>query len=110
MSAVAIWTIQQKWVQDATPASERSIATPATQTKGSLVGLFSDDDYPPDAVAKGEEGTVQADLAVDKRGRVTQCTILKSAGETLDRATCQALQRRARFTPALGSPGKPVPD
>ncbi len=79
--------------------------------RGDLRTLFSVDDYPASAERKGEEGTVQANLAIDKAGRVSGCTILHSSGsKTLDNTTCSIMQRRARFVPARDVNGNAVPD
>jgi protein TonB len=113
VAAVAIWAFQQSWIQDAdqTPASHKNERLPAGSAKGDLRSLFSGDDYPAIAQARGEQGTVRAELAVDDRGRVTGCSIRQSSGfAALDNATCRILQRRARFTPARDVDGKAIPD
>jgi len=81
------------------------------RAKGSLVGLFSDSDYPASAQSAGAEGTAQASLTIGTDGRVVSCTITRSTGNSaLDSATCNVLRRRARFTPARDSNGNPVTD
>lgn len=73
--------------------------------------IFSRDDYPKEAVRNGWEGTVVADLSVNKKGRVSACRIVKSSGYTvLDRTTCNLLFRRAKFTPATDDNGDPTED
>lgn len=117
IAAVALWPLLQP-THDAVSETSR----PATAqhhaertrphgAKGDLRSLFSVDDYPADAQRKGEEGTVQAELAVDAAGRTVACTVLHSSGSaSLDSATCALLQRRARFLPARDVDGKAVPD
>jgi protein TonB len=81
------------------------------RAKGSLVGLFSDADYPASAQSAGAEGTAQASLTVGPDGRVISCNITRSTGNgALDSATCNVLRRRARFTPARDSSGNAVTD
>jgi protein TonB len=81
------------------------------KAKGSLIGLFSDADYPASAQSAGAEGTAQAQMTIGADGRVTGCTITRSTGNNaLDAATCNILRRRAKFTPAHDSNGNPVSD
>jgi len=63
-------------------------------------------EYPPEAKARGLEGVVIVELVVDRRGRVVQTRIVRSAGEDFDRAA-RAHCRRLRFHPAEAN-GKPV--
>jgi protein TonB len=81
------------------------------KAKGSLIGLFSDADYPASAQSAGAEGTAQASLTVGPDGRVASCNITRSTGNSaLDSATCNVLRRRARFTPAHDASGNAVTD
>ncbi|MEO7655385.1 MAG: energy transducer TonB, partial [Sphingomicrobium sp.] len=73
--------------------------------------LFSSDDYPASATSSGAEGTVQASLTIGPDGRVTGCSIVRSAGNSsLDSATCNILRRRAKFTPARDTNGQATSD
>ncbi len=79
--------------------------------RGSVVGLFSDEDYPASAQSAGAEGTAQATLTIGADGRVTGCNLFRSTGNgALDAATCSILRRRAKFTPARDSNGNPTSD
>jgi len=79
--------------------------------RGNVRTLFSADDYPADAQANGQEGTVQAELSIDRLGRVSACTVLRSSRvRSLDEATCGVLINRARFRPARDAAGRAVPD
>lgn len=79
--------------------------------RGSVVGLFSDEDYPASAQSAGAEGTAQATLTIGADGRVTGCNLIRSTGNgALDAATCSILRRRAKFTPARDSNGNPTSD
>ena len=81
------------------------------QARGDVRTVFSADDYPADAQARGQEGTVQAQLAIDTAGHVTNCTVIRSSGtRSLDQATCRILQSRAQFRPARDAAGHAVPD
>ncbi len=80
-----------------------------TPTGSGLVSLFSQDDYPAEAMRKGEEGTSTVRLDVDAAGRVTGCSVIDtSKSPSLDAATCRVLSERARFTPAKGPDGRAV--
>jgi TonB family protein len=66
-------------------------------------------DYPAEAIAAGEEGTVGVRLDVDAAGRVASCTITQSAkSAALDAASCRLLVQRARFKPARDKGGKEI--
>ena len=83
----------------------------AATARGSVVGLFSDEDYPASAQSAGAEGTAQARLSIGADGRVTGCNLIRSTGNgALDAATCSILRRRAKFTPARDSNGNPTTD
>ena len=78
---------------------------------GPVASIISLDDYPPDALANGWEGTVVADIIVSASGRARACRIVHSSGhQVLDLKTCEVLLLRARFTPAKDSFGHPVED
>jgi TonB family protein len=83
----------------------------ASRAKGSLVGLFSSDDYPNEALRTNQTGTVSVELTIGTDGRVSDCRVkLSSLSPTLDAATCKVLTERARFEPALDRAGRPVSD
>ena len=76
-----------------------------------LVTYFSDDDYPPEAVRKHQEGAVTFVLLVGADGAVKSCSILVSSGWPLrDDRTCELASARIRFRPAHDSLGRPVED
>ena len=73
--------------------------------------VFTDADYPKEALAKEEAGAVGFRLSVGADGRVRDCAVEISSGSpSLDSTTCRLLLERARFTPAADAAGKPVPD
>ena len=113
IAAVAIWSFQQQSIEDSTPrgsSRRQPVTTGPSSANGDVRTVFSNDDYPADAQSRGEEGTVQAELTIDRRGHVIGCSILQSSGHaSLDKATCTILRRRARFTPARDSNGDAIP-
>ena len=71
---------------------------------------LSANDYPTIALKKGEQGIVQVRLAIGADGAAQACHIQKSTRPVeFDQAVCRALMKRARFQPALGADGKPMP-
>jgi TonB family protein len=120
-----IWTASDEWfgagskfeanrdppsalTQFREPVANASEPRPAS---GNLTGLFTANDYPREALRKEEQGTTAVRLDIDERGRIRTCTVLDSSGSaSLDRATCNVLTRRARFSPALDSAGRAVAD
>ncbi|MEO7277731.1 MAG: energy transducer TonB [Sphingomicrobium sp.] len=119
--ALAVWTAQQIWFQDeglnAPPplaglsgGAIGELQSARGSGRGDLRVLFTSEDYPVEAARTNQQGTVQARLDVDERGRVTRCSIIRSAGPTLDAATCNILGKRARFKAARNSGGQPVAD
>lgn len=66
-------------------------------------------DYPADAVAKGQQGTVGTWLLVGEDGRVQRCGIeLSSGSATLDSQTCDLFTVNGRFEPATDRRGNHI--
>ncbi len=66
-------------------------------------------DYPSRAERERREGVVGFRLSVGQNGRADSCVITKSSGHVdLDAATCNAMMRRTKFTPALDANKNPV--
>lgn len=79
--------------------------SPAT----SPASWMSISDYPADALANHQEGTVGFLLQVDASGQVQSCSVTQSSGSTaLDEGTCALLKSRAKFQPARDSSGRAV--
>jgi len=94
----------------ATSAGAKARPARAVMPAG-LPSLFSDDDYPLEAVRNEEQGTVAFALSIGVDGGITGCTIESSSGSPLlDATTCRLLTERARFTPAKDKKGKPTTD
>ena len=91
--------------------SRAGAARAVQRAKGSLVGLFSSDDYPNDALRRGDEGTVGVRLTIGTDGHASRCVVTASShSPSLDAATCRILTERADFAPALDRRGKPTID
>ena len=94
----------------------QSAAPPAAETvrdlpPASLRGYISTNDYPAEAFAKGEQGSVEFRVLVGIDGSVKSCTVTKSSGSpALDTRTCAIMQERLRFLPARDDQGQPVED
>ena len=71
--------------------------------------LFQFNDYPPEAIANRETGSVVTSLLIDPTGKVERCTVIYSSHSvSLDRATCRIITERALFRPAVNDAGKPI--
>jgi TonB family protein len=87
---------------------EGGIAKPA---RGDVRSIFSSDDYPGLAQRRGQEGAGQYLLLIDETGKVAGCQVLTATGvPVLDVMACNVIEKRAKFTPARDSNGKPVRD
>jgi TonB family protein len=70
---------------------------------------ISYDDYPIEAIRRGEAGVVSVLLKVSDAGRVTQCAVTESSlSQPLDEQTCNLLTRRTRFAPATDANGRKI--
>lgn len=66
-------------------------------------------DYPLRDLDEGHQGAVRVRLVIGGDGRVRGCEVIASSGwPGLDRATCTAVSRRARFDPARDETGAAV--
>lgn len=114
--AFTFWGTQQGWHEEplrAPDLPEQATATSGTPVKAraNLAALFTDDDYPAQAIRNEEQGMVAFRLGVSPTGRVEACVVTSSSNSALlDRTTCDILVRRARFQPARDAAGEPVSD
>jgi TonB family protein len=77
--------------------------------KKSLISYVSDKDYPPEALAKGEQGTSVIRLTIEPDGKPSACGVVSSSGSrTLDLYTCAIFVRRVQYDPAIDANGQPV--
>lgn len=91
------------------PFAGPKAAPVASSAKGDPTAWISVDDYPPSSLRAEEEGTATVRYTVNAQGRIGGCSVTKSSGSSaLDRATCAALTRRGRYSPALGTDGNPI--
>lgn len=90
--------------------SEDGAEPPAGQgPQAHMAGMFKGDDYPMSAVIGNAQGSVSVVLLVDENGKVADCSVIgTSRAAALDGQTCAILRERAKFTPAVGSDGKPT--
>lgn len=67
------------------------------------------EDYPRRAAQEEIEGTVGVRCTVTLDGRATGCSVTSSSGsDILDGAATKAVERYARFDPALNADGEPI--
>lgn len=67
------------------------------------------EDYPPTSLAAREAGEVTAAFDVTETGAVEHCRVVRSSGYLrLDDATCDLIERRARYRPAADPSGTPI--
>jgi hypothetical protein len=67
------------------------------------------DDYPVKMLNAGQSALIDFRLSVNAEGMPTGCFIqLTTRAKEFDAAVCNALMKRARFTPALDADGKPI--
>ena len=65
--------------------------------------------YPQRAIRREIQGSVGVSVVVDTNGRVSSCSVTSSSGEAvLDEGACQAMERYARYEPALDAAGNPT--
>jgi hypothetical protein len=71
---------------------------------------FTAADYPPEMLRSGNQAIVNFRILVDAAGHASSCVIQTSTRpKAFDDVVCQKVLKRARFHPALGADGKPVP-
>lgn len=82
---------------------------PPQRARANLNSYFSTDDYPAAAIRSEAQGTTSFRLTIGTSGRVENCQVTGSSGNSaLDAATCRILRSRARYTPARDSNGNPT--
>src|SRR5574338_419716 len=87
-------------------AQEGTIVTPP---KGDVRNIFTDDDYPSQAMSQDQEGDARYLLLINEKGKVAACHVETPSGvPVLDAMGCQVIRERAKFTPALDRGGKPI--
>lgn len=90
------------------PAQQASALRPALALTSPASWLRSGD-YPTNALLQGHNGLVQFRLDLDASGAVSGCRVLyRTNPDDFADLTCKILTKRARFSPALDSSGKPM--
>ncbi|MES2201024.1 MAG: energy transducer TonB [candidate division FCPU426 bacterium] len=72
-----------------------------------VLGMISEDDYPSEARAKNQQGTVKVEVSINADGSVREVHIVQGSYPSLDLLVLQKLQK-ARFQPGLDREGNPV--
>jgi TonB family protein len=98
--------LKRYWNMDGLKTGQ--IAKPA---RGDVRSIFSSDDYPGLALTRGQEGAGRYMLLIDETGKVAGCQVLQATGvPVLDVMACNVIEKRAKFTPARDTNGRPVRD
>jgi TonB family protein len=81
------------------PATEECLEQ--ARPRGNPASWLNGEDYPPRAERENQSGSVVLELEVDRSlGRASACKVVRSSTfDQLDKESCRALQRRARFLP-----------
>lgn len=88
------------------PAPVAPFVSKAAGAKGNPADWITNDDYPSGVEAAGVTA-IAWDIGAN--GRVENCRTTSSSGNSsLDRAACEALRRKARYSPALDQNGNPI--
>jgi protein TonB len=91
------------------PAPPAPRISQAAVARGNPGQYFGPDAYPPAAQRAGAQGRVVARLTVGTDGRVSECSISTSSGNSdLDNTTCRIARSRVRYTPAKDDNGAPI--
>lgn len=91
------------------PSPDLSLANRPASPVGSPAAWVTPDDYPQDVLHRGGQGTVAVAFVVDAQGAATQCRVTSTSGyRSLDIATCQLIERRARYSPARDGQGRAI--
>jgi TonB family protein len=112
-SRSAMQDVSATQAEEAPTAPTRSIPPPdpmkANATlRGNPGAAFSADNYPVEALRRGEQGRTVARLSIDTSGTPVRCVVETSSGSSsLDDATCRIALRSVRFDPARDSAGVP---
>jgi hypothetical protein len=84
--------------------------TRAAEPVSRLEGSITTDDYPDASLQAGEQGITSVEYVIGASGRVSpgSCKVTATSGHPrLDARTCQVIEKRFRFRPALNE-GEPV--
>lgn len=109
-------TLSETWGTGLEPVDIAPIREPAPSfdpvaaaPRGNPGNWISTSDYRTSWIRRGYEGKARFTVEISASGKVTSCTVTGSTGHpSLDRATCQLIERRAVFTPAKDASGTSV--
>lgn len=88
-------------------ATEAKVATPAVADASNSTSLV--DDYPPESVRRGEQGSAIVLWTISKKGAVKDCRVMASSGSAaLDNASCHVVTKRFHYSPALDADRQPI--
>lgn len=77
--------------------------------RGNPADWFDESYYPASAKREGVQGRVSVSLTVSPQGRVADCRVTGSSGNTeLDDTTCRVAKRVGRYNPAKDTEGNPI--
>ena len=101
--APAVVILQAGGLGSCDPTGTANLPLLLASSLKNAASIITPADYPRGVVASG---TTRFEMVVAADGRPQSCTVTVSSGkEALDKATCNAFMRRARFTPAKGANG-----
>lgn len=90
------------------PAEQAALMRPPAPASTPATWLVSDD-YPSDALQRGERGIVYFRLNIDETGKPVTCHVLSTTKpKGFDDLTCRLLMRRAAFLPAISMQAKAI--
>jgi len=71
--------------------------------------VFRDDDFPNEALVRGQSGSGRFLLLVDENNRIANCTVIESSGiPVFDVKSCSVIVERAKAVSARDQNGKPI--
>jgi protein TonB len=92
-----------------TPSPAPHFTPRQARPRGTPGAWISPNDYPAQDLREGNSGVTGFNVVIGRDGHPQGCTIIASSGyPRLDAATCQAILRRATFTPATDDTGVAV--
>lgn len=101
--APAVVAIKAGGLASCDPTGTANLPLLLASSLKNAASIITPADYPRGVVASG---MTRFEMVVAADGRPQSCTVTVSSGkEALDKATCNAFMKRARFTPAKGANG-----
>ena len=99
---------RERWIDAGVdPALVARIAVEPLGSIDGIDGIFSDRDYPVEAIRSGESGSVRVLTMIGVDGRAHKCRPLSAPrSPVLIRDTCAVIEDRARLQPARDKEGK----